>query len=116
MVIIDLSKSHFFLRDLATVQTDLSALNSVDAEIKKLSGAITSFLNNPKQANSEEVKSVLYIAKEIAQTYGQEAGKITELLDKLNEEIEYLELSQTLTAHASLISIVNHFHKLCTGK
>jgi hypothetical protein len=116
MAIVDLTKSHFFIRDLAAVRSELIALNSVDAQIKKLCAAIAFFLNNPKEVNSEELKSVLNTIREIAQTYNNETANLADLLSKLSEEIEYLELSKTLRPNASLISMIDNFYKLCSRK
>lgn len=111
MTTIDLSKSQFFLRDLAKVQFELNRLNAVDTSIKKINGAITSFIMTPI-VSSEEVKSVLSIANEISKSYNKETVELTALIERLLEECDFLEVSQSVSKNAKLFSKIEHFYKM----
>lgn len=112
MTQINLKKSQFFLRDLEGIQVALKKLNKVDLIIQKILTACQTFLQDPEHVNSEELKSVLTLAQEIANNY--QANKLSESLERLLDELDYLITSQSISfrTQAKLIESINLLYKL----
>ncbi len=111
MTLINLSKSNFFLQDLALLKDNIKHLNKIDADLINIVKIIDVILANPVAVSSEHIKNLLEILTSILSSYEISAkDELYQILIRLQEEMELLEASQSIGKTADLIKQINYFY------
>jgi DNA repair ATPase RecN len=112
---IDLTKSQLLIWDLQKLQDALPKLNPADDAMKRVSFGLAQALQTPKTTDLGTLRLALNAASYITASYGKDVEPLLQLLKRINEELEHLEVSARLVQHErynALLRDIESFYKL----